>query len=60
MTRAIGLNTNRRPNTSVKPTRSVVAAPTASKSTKASARNPAAAKAKTSNSPSAGRGSKEG
>ena len=40
----------------VRPGRSVVPAATASKSTKVSAKKPAAAKAKTSNSPSAGKG----
>jgi hypothetical protein len=40
----------------VHPARSIVHAAKASKSTKASAKKPAAAKAKTSNSPSAGKG----
>jgi hypothetical protein len=44
------------PTSKVHPARSVVPAATASKSTKASAKKPAAAKAKTSNSPSAGKG----
>ena len=44
------------PTSKVHPARSVVPAAKASKSTKASARKPAAAKAKTSNSPSAGKG----
>ena len=44
------------PTVKVHPARSVVPAATASKSTKASARKPAAAKGKTSNSPSAGKG----
>jgi len=44
------------PTSKVHPARSVVPAETASKSTKASAKEPAAAKAKTSNSPSAGKG----
>jgi hypothetical protein len=44
------------PTSKVHPTRSVVPAATASKSTKVSAKKPAAAKAKTSNSPSAGKG----
>jgi len=44
------------PTSKVHPARSVVPAATASKSTKVSAKKPAAAKAKTSNSPSAGKG----
>ena len=44
------------PTFEVHPARSDVPAPKASKSTKASAKRPAAAKAKTSNSPSAGKG----
>ena len=44
------------PTSKVHPARSVVPAATASKSTKASAEKSAAAKAKTSNSPSAGKG----
>ena len=44
------------PTSKVLPARSVVPAATASKSTKASAKKPAAAKAKTSNSPSARKG----
>jgi hypothetical protein len=44
------------PTSKVHPARSVVPAATASKSTTASARKPAAAKAKTSNPPSAGKG----
>ena len=44
------------PTLKVHPARSVVPAAKASKSTKASAKKPAAAKAKTSNSPSAGKG----
>jgi hypothetical protein len=44
------------PTSKVRPGRSVVPAATASKSTKVSAKKPAAAKAKTSNSSSAGKG----
>ncbi len=44
------------PTSKVHPARSAVPAATASKSTKASAKKPGAAKAKTSNSPSAGKG----
>ncbi len=44
------------PTLKVHPARSVVPAATASKSTKASAKKPAAAKATTSDSPSAGKG----
>ena len=44
------------PTSKVDPARSVVPAATASQSTKVSAKKPAAAKAKTSNSPSAGKG----
>ena len=44
------------PTSKVHPARSVVPAATASKSTKASAKKPAAVKAKTSNSPSAWKG----
>ena len=44
------------PTSKVHPARSVVPAATASQSTKVSAKKPAAAKAKTSNSPSARKG----
>lgn len=46
------------PSSKVHSPRSVVPAATASKSTKVSAKKPAAAKAKTSNSPSAGKGAR--